>query len=238
MARSSIIKDLANSSIDAPTALKRAKVLFSELNNSELIDWVNYELTGYPEDVVLPDYRKEYGNIVGTYIIGTARTHLKYTETSIPLGKMPEDLKNQLLGVEFREGVAALKKLSDEHKSAKNNLGKILPADFFPVISKYNENPYMVIASAKVIIGAHCIDNIFSVIENRLLDVLILLEQEFGSLDELDLNTSTKTTDDIENIANKIIVIVYNDQSVRIGDNNKIKDSSLGAVINDTSNCT
>ena len=64
MARSSIIKDLANSSIDTPTALKRAKVLFSELNNSELIDWVNYELTGYPEDVVLPDYRKEYGNIV------------------------------------------------------------------------------------------------------------------------------------------------------------------------------
>ena len=151
---------------------------------------------------------------------------------------MPEDLKDQLLGVEFREGVAALKKLSDEHKSAKNNLGKILPADFFPVISKYNGNPYMVIASAKVIIGAHCIDNIFSVIENRLLDVLILLEQEFGNLDDLDLNTSTKTTDDIENIANKIIVIVYNDQSVRIGDNNKIKDSSLGAVINDTSNCT
>lgn len=109
----------------------------------------------------------------------------------------------------------------------------MLPADFFPVISKYNSNPYMVIASAKVIIGAHCIDNIFSVIENRLLDVLILLEKEFGNLDDLDLNASTKTTDDIEKIANRIIVIVYNDQSVRMGDNNKIKNSSLGAIINE-----
>ena len=233
MASSKIIKDLANSTIDTTTALKRAKVLFSELNNNELIDWVNHELTGYPDDVVLPDYRIECGNIVGTYMVGTVRSHLKYTEASIPLGKMPEDLKQQILNIEFREGVTALKQLADEHKITKSSLGKMLPADFFPVISKYNSNPYMVIASAKVIIGAHCIDNIFSVIENRLLDVLILLEKEFGNLDDLDLNASTKTTDDIEKIANRIIVIVYNDQSVRIGDNNKIKNSSLGAIINE-----
>ena len=233
MASSKIIKDLANSTIDTTTALKRAKVLFSELNNNELIDWVNHELTGYPDDVVLPDYRIECGNIVGTYMVGTVRSHLKYTEASIPLGKMPEDLKQQILSIEFREGVTALKQLADEHKITKSSLGKMLPADFFPVISKYNSNPYMVIASAKVIIGAHCIDNIFSVIENRLLDGLILLEKEFGNLDDLDLNASTKTTDDIEKIANRIIVIVYNDQSVRIGDNNKIKNSSLGVIIND-----
>lgn len=233
MACSKIIKDLANSTIDTTTALKRAKVLFSKLNNNELIDWVNHELTGYPNDVVLPDYRIECGNIVGTYMVGTVRSHLKYTEASIPLGKMPEDLKQQILNIEFREGVTALKQLAEEHKNTKSSLGKMLPADFFPVISKYNSNPYMVIASAKVIIGAHCIDNIFSVIENRLLDVLILLEKEFGNLDDLDLNASTKTTDDIEKIANRIIVIVYNDQSVRIGDNNKIKNSLLGAIINE-----
>lgn len=116
MASSKIIKDLANSTIDTPTALKRAKVLFSELNNNELIDWVNHELTGYPDDVVLPDYRIECGNIVGTYMVGTVRSHLKYTEASIPLGKMPEDLKQQILNIEFREGVTALKQLADEHK--------------------------------------------------------------------------------------------------------------------------
>lgn len=234
MGRSKIIKELANSTIDTVTALKRAKVLFSELKNDELIDWANYELTGYPDNVLLPDYRIEVGNLIGTYIVGTMRSHLKYTEASIPLGKMPQDLKDQILNIEFREGVSALKQLSEEHKTTNSKMGKMLPADFFPVIAKYNRNPYMVIASAKVIVGAQCVDNIFSIIENRLLDALLLLEKEFGNLDELDLNVSTKSSADIEDIANKVIVIVYNDQSVKMGDNNRIKNSTIGSIIEST----
>ena len=41
------------------------------------------------------------------------------------------------------------------------------------------------ITSARVIIGEQCISDIFAAVENRLLDVLILLEKEFGNLDEL-----------------------------------------------------
>ena len=41
MARSAIIKDLANSTVDTMTALKRAKVLFAELGNDDLLEWVS-----------------------------------------------------------------------------------------------------------------------------------------------------------------------------------------------------
>lgn len=57
MARSAIIKDLANSTVDTMTALKRAKVLFAELGNDDLLEWVSYEIAGYPADANLPDYR-------------------------------------------------------------------------------------------------------------------------------------------------------------------------------------
>lgn len=66
MAKSKIIKDLANSMVDTVTALKRAKVLFAELNNEELLNWVNYELMGYPLGTDLPDYRIEYGILRGS----------------------------------------------------------------------------------------------------------------------------------------------------------------------------
>lgn len=48
MAKSKIIKDLANSSVDTMTALKRAKVLLSEIDNEDVNNWVNYEIAGYP----------------------------------------------------------------------------------------------------------------------------------------------------------------------------------------------
>ena len=51
MAKSQIIKDLANGKVDTQTALKRTKVLLQDLENDDLLDWVNYEIEGYPHDI-------------------------------------------------------------------------------------------------------------------------------------------------------------------------------------------
>ena len=50
MAKSKVIKELANGTIDTLTALKRAKVLLYDLDNQEISDWINCEITGYPKD--------------------------------------------------------------------------------------------------------------------------------------------------------------------------------------------
>ena len=88
MAKSKIIKDLANSNIDTITALKRAKVLFSELGNEKLLNWVNFEISGYPLDADLPSYRIEQGSLMGSYMKGSMASHMKWTNVSIPLGKI------------------------------------------------------------------------------------------------------------------------------------------------------
>ena len=57
MAKSKIIKDLANGEVDTITALKRAKVLVSDLENDGILRWRDYEISGYPEGVAIPSYR-------------------------------------------------------------------------------------------------------------------------------------------------------------------------------------
>ena len=50
MAKSQVIKDLANNTINLQTALKRVKVLLQEFDDEKLLEWVNYEIEGYPSD--------------------------------------------------------------------------------------------------------------------------------------------------------------------------------------------
>lgn len=225
MAKSKIIKDLANSNVDTMTALKRAKVLFSELGNQDLLNWVNYEISGYPADVPLPDYRIERGHLKGSFVRGTMRAHVKATDISLPLGSMPQDLKDDILNVSFRESIGGLKQLSDGNTTGQ--LVKTIPAECFHMIAKYNNDPFMNIISARVIVGVQCIADILATIENRLLDALLLLEREFGNLDDLDIDATQKSPEEIENIVNQVYIIVYNDSSISIGDGNKIKDSSI-----------
>ena len=226
MAKSKIIKDLANSAIDTMTALKRAKVLFSELGNQDLLDWVNYEMSGYPADVSLPDYRVERGHLKGTFVRGTMHAHVKATNVSLSLGSMPPNLRDDILNVVFRESISALKQLAESNTTGR--LEKPISADWYSAIAQYNNDPFMNIVSARVIVGVQCILDIVATIENRLLDSLLLLEKEFGPLDDLDL--AQKSPEEIQRIVNQVYIIVYNDNSVKVGNGNKIKDSSISTT--------
>lgn len=167
------------------------------------------------------------GNLMGSYFKGSMASHMTWNHVSIPLGKMPDDLKDTLLTVYFREGVGALKELAEKYATTENRIGKPIDADFFPAIAHYNEDPYMMITSASVEIANQCIQNVFSNIENKLLDVLCFLEKGFGLLDDLDIDVCSKSEEEKEEIVKQLYVIVFNDNSVNIGNENRIKDSNI-----------
>ena len=73
--------------------------------------------------------------------------------------------------------------------------------------------------------------NIFPKVESKLLDILSYLEKQFGNLDDLDIDIESKSKDELNNIINHIHVLIYNDKSVTLGDNNKIKDSNIASSI-------
>ena len=97
MAKSKIIKELANGKIDIQTALKRAKVLFAELENDSITEWINNELMGYPDYKSLPSYRVYDGIVKGSYMKGSMAVHIEKSNVSLPLGSMPEEFKRKLL---------------------------------------------------------------------------------------------------------------------------------------------
>ena len=89
----------------------------------------------------------------------------------------------------------------------------------------------MNIISARVVIGAQFVQNIFSVIENKLLDIFMILEKVFGNLDSLDIDVSGKSEEELHKISEKMVVVIYNDNRVTVGNGNKIKDSNIASSI-------
>lgn len=234
MAKSQIIKDLANGTVDTETVLKRTKVLLQELDNEKLLEWINYEIEGYSSTDNIPEYRKVGGQLYGTYFKGSMASHMTYNHVPLPLGDMPDDDIKPLLTTNITQGIGALKSMIIESEKGDNvGLSKVVPADYYPSIAAYNNDPYMIIVTATVELNMPQIRNIIPKVENKLLDILWYLEKQFGNLDDLDIDIDSKSEREMKEIADHIYVIIYNDQSITIGDKNKIKDSTIASKISD-----
>lgn len=232
MAKSQIIKDLANGVVDTQTALKRTKVLLQELDNDDLLQWINYEIGGYPNDVDVPEYRIISGQLYGTHFKGSLANHIQYNHVPIPLGNLPEDIKTNILTVELRQGIGTLKNMiTESQQNGNRGLAKPIPAEYYPVIAQANNDLDMIIVTANVELNMPNILNIFPIIENKLLDILSYLEKQFGNLDDLDIDIKSKTPDELAQITNHIYILIYEDNSVSLGNNNKIKDSTIASTI-------
>ena len=100
-----------------------------------------------------------------------------------------------------------------------------------PYIAQANNDLGMIIVTASVELNMPTVLNIFPKVENKLLDILSYLEKQFGNLDDLDIDIKSKNEDELNNIINHIYVLIYNDKSVTLGNNNKIKDSNIASLI-------
>lgn len=232
MAKSRIIKELANGEVSIYTALKRVKVLLQEFDNAELLRWVNCELVGYPTDAELPAYRIMQGELKGTYFKGSILNNITYRNVPISLGNLDKEKREILLRLPFYDGVEGLARLIQI--SDKSEISATIPAECYPLIAYANNDLYMNITSARVVGTIQMVQNILSEVESRLLDILRYLEKQFGCLDELDIDVKAKgeTKDEI---IQHIILLVYNDNRISIGNNNKMKNMDINTNLEHTS---
>lgn len=219
MAKSTIIKELANSEIDTATALKRLKILLLNLAKPELNDWVNCELNGYNDKKSIPSYRRFRGHLNANFVIGNAVHLTKYTNTPMPTANLPDDVRDAVEEVVFCESIAAINSMKGQ------DLGKIVPPEFYGYLVKGTN--ISSITSAKVNITNSAPVEVITAVENRILDILILLENEFGNLDDLDINYDSKTEQELQKVCNQIINIIYVDKSVNIGNDNKMTKTDI-----------
>ena len=125
--------------------------------------------------------------------------------------------------VKLYDSLPALKTLIEGDKE----FGRQINSSHLPYIQQFSAISMTALLSAVVEISQTQVKNVFSRVENTVLDVLLLLEKQFGNLDDLDIDLSSKNNEEIRYITNDIMVLIYNDNSISIGDNNKMKDTSI-----------
>lgn len=221
MAKSQIIKDLANGTVDLYTSLKRAKVIFHEIGNEDLDCWIKNEIEGYRAKEEIPEYRKVRGSLVGCYI---TQIGMKCQNVAIPTNNIDEDVINGILVNYAKQSVFAL-----QHAIAENHSFE-RPLD--DQECKYlSQKTGCYIYKASVQTDNSTIVDILPQVESILMELLCYIEKQFGNLDDLDIDVNGKSEEELKEIAKHIYVIIYNDQSIIIGDKNKIKDSTIASII-------
>lgn len=199
---SQIINDLVDDQKSLNTALLKTKVLASRIQNVELLDWVNSELSGYKIVEDLPEYRKNiFNDLKGSFLNG----RMKYTNTQIPTAGLDEDFEKKLRSTEFMDSITGLEKLINFEKSS--TLTSPVRAEMAALIEDNWQNmgnPYLQIISVYRVISKNSILEIISNVRNKLLDFILEIDGKFGDITEItDLRMKKE---EVSSIVNNTII--------------------------------
>lgn len=218
MAKSKIIKELANNQISMEVALQRLLIIASDLDNEELSAWAEAELRGYSQTDTLPEYRNIqsihfiYSGINGSFKV----TNCPFTFTSVL-----EDILSDIYNVPIMDSVSSLQNFVDnpDKQSYRRDFsmlnGLVLQRTGIQCTSIYQTVPL------------NFLQNILSQIKTILMNIFLKLDKEYGCLDNLDVDTTAKTPDEVDAINKVVNNYIFIDNSVNIGDRNKLKGSGI-----------
>ena len=215
--RSKIIKDLIMDNINVLQAMQSLNLILEDINDKEIKDWVNNEINGYQRDEDIPNYRKVETMLMGNVQVG----HVIYNNINIPLS----DSKAVEVFTKFkiRDPISTIIQMAKaEEESQSHSL--LLKANIGVVNHFQATNGDVISAHRELSIYAYT--NVLGMIKDKLIEIFKVLEKNYGNLDELYIDFSDASKKGV--IAKEIISIVNNDNSIKIGSNNHIKDSVVG----------
>lgn len=217
MAKSKIIKELANNKISLEVALNRLLIIASDINNAALQSWAEKELNGYNGECV-PKYRIvknapiKYSGISGNF---------KITNAPLLLQELFDEDKSELFHVNVTDSIGTIERYINGKERNKMCRDLTLFANFV-----YQKTGIQC-SSITQVIPDNSFENILSTMKTTLMKVFIQLDKTYGCLDDLDIDITAVETSVVEK-SNKIINnYIFIDNSVCIGDDNKIVDSNI-----------
>lgn len=217
-----IINELVDSEKSISAALLKTKVLASRIKNTELIEWVNNELSGYKSEESLPEYRKVQGVVTGTFMTGNRISGgYQYNDQPLPTMGLAPELEKTIRCLDFYQSVSTLESYIGDNKSGK--LEKVFPPEFKAIIEKHMVkmgNPELHLVTAKCYTSINSIVNTLSIIRSKLLDFMLKIEEEFGTSTELE---------DLKNKNEKISTIM-NQTIINQGDGNVVNTGGNSTI--------
>lgn len=219
MERSKIIVELIKDEINVVQAMDILNLLLQDINDKKIKGWIDKEVNGYNENDEIPEYRIVNANVVGDYIVGNAYNRLQGTRQQLPL--KPEYIKDYN-SVKVTSGLNELFQLSIAEKENENHCLNI------PIHTVIAQDITLIngqILNAKQVLSIYGYTNILNKLKSKLLKILVELERKYGNLDDyyIDFANDKKEKEAIQYITN-----IINDNSVHIGNDNKIENSNVG----------
>lgn len=200
MVKSQLIKDLVQDNISLENALFRLKVITNSMGNVDLQTWINNEINGYKNDDKIPSYRQH-----PSYIIRYSGMNANFQVKQNLLSEFifDEHVRKIIESRNINLGIANIE------RSIETEIGFNL-IDLAPMVLK-NSGGMIRCTSLNQIINPTSLVEILSSIKFKLIDILLQLENEFGNLDELDINTSIITKDNLDRLNSSINDYIYFD---------------------------
>ncbi len=216
MAKSKIIKELANNEIPLEVAINRLLIIASDINNSELAQWSEKELNGYSTEDTVPSYRIvkntmfRYSGING---------RVQVTNAPLPLRGLLKEKDVSMLDMSISDGIKTIEGLINNDSQYGKDLTYIAPMIF--------KMTGLQCYSITQIVPANILENTLNTVKTMLLKVFIQLDKSYGCLDDLDIDITGKTPEEVTKINAIINNYIFTDNSVQIGDKNKIEDTDI-----------
>ena len=153
---------------------------------------------------------------MASYIVG----NMKYSNAPFIISHLDDDIQENLININLYSSISTLEEMKNKGES---RIGKPIPPEFY-ILLQENTNAHIIEASVNTDLSS--INDVISKVRVKILKTLLFLEKEFGNLDELDIDISIKNKEELKNIVQHIHFNLY-DNSIKIGDGNKIKGSNI-----------
>lgn len=193
MPKSKIIRAIVDDEVSLAQSLTRLQVIAHDLKNVELEKWAENELVGYASEDDVPEYRHAK-SINFTY---SGINNMVHQVKNVPLdpGFLGVDVLEKIADVRFTQSITALEAMLDGADSSVH-----LDRSIFASEVDKNSNGGIQCFTIGQTIPKSFFQNALAEIKNRLLKSLLLLEEEFGCLDELGIDISNQPASKIERV--------------------------------------
>lgn len=200
-----ILQDIVDgASGDAPVAglLRKVKVVAARLGVSRLESWVDHELTGYPVDADLPDYRGPFQSEVRGDYSGPFGSGVNFG--LVPASAFPDKIANShLFEIEFRQSVAELESMrGTDDLRAMWSADTIAHANALIQAGAVQLYESMFLQQAYRPIPQYVVVGVLESVRNRILDLGLTLEAEYPQAGGRDVPAPPSSA--IEHVVNNI----------------------------------
>lgn len=227
MAKSKIIKDLIGRKVTLTQALERVLVIAMEINDANTIKWIKQEKNGYGAEETVPEYRKIPLTPMGSYQLVSMGYIHSYSNHVLPTLGLSTSMKENISCHSFRQGISQVMEQHEAFREEKGRYGIAIPPEYYYM---FEEGTNIQITNAYWHYSKFDLEKIIDAVRTRTLELLVLLEKNFGVLDELDISIDDYKGDEIRKLQEACAMVINgnNNGDTYIITDTKIKKSIIG----------